>query len=245
MAMRTALLLLLALSEPAAGGRVEGGLFQAGDNQPPEGFTALFNGKDLSGWKAPDGDNGHWKVQGGAIDYDGKSEAKGDKHLWAERSFADFVLMLSWRFSGKPEPQDHPVFDADGLEVKGSDGKVKTQRMMDAGDSGVYLRGSKRVQANLFCYPCGSGEFWQYRNDPKQPPEVRKGCMPKKRADKPPGEWNQMTLTMKGDRVTVAVNGEEVISNAALPGVPATGPVGFQHEHGAIQFKNVYVKELK
>jgi hypothetical protein len=218
---------------------------QGGDNQPPEGFTALFNGKDLAGWKVPEGDNGHWRVHGGVIEYDGKSEAKGDKHLWAERSFRDFVLMVSWRFPGKAVPEDHPVFDADGNEIKGPDGKVKTERMMDAGDSGVYLRGSKRIQANLFCYPCGSGEFWQVRTNPKLPPEVRKGVMPKKRADKPPGEWNQMTITMKGDRVTVVLNGEEVISNAALPEVPAEGPVGFQHEHGSLQFKNVYVRELK
>ena len=36
----------------------------ATDNTPPEGFVSLFNGKDLLGWKAPTGDNGHWKVDG-------------------------------------------------------------------------------------------------------------------------------------------------------------------------------------
>jgi hypothetical protein len=50
--------------------------------------------------------------------------------------------------------------------------------------------------------------------------EVRRACMPKKRADKPVGEWNQMSITMKGDRLTVVLNGEEVISSAQLPGVP-------------------------
>jgi hypothetical protein len=69
--------------------------------------------------------------------------------------------------------------------------------------------------------------------------------MPKKRADKPVGEWNQMTITMKGDRLTVVLNGEEVLSGAQLPGVPARGAIGFQHEHNTIQFKNVYVRELK
>jgi hypothetical protein len=69
--------------------------------------------------------------------------------------------------------------------------------------------------------------------------------MPRKRADRPVGEWNQMTITMKGDRLTVVVNGEEVISGARLPGVPDRGPIGFQHEHNRVQFKNVYVRELK
>ena len=33
----------------------------------PEGFVSLFDGKDLEGWKIPDGDNGHWKVFNGVI----------------------------------------------------------------------------------------------------------------------------------------------------------------------------------
>ena len=41
--------------------------------EAPAGFTPLFNGKDLSGWKVPAGDNGHWKVLDGVIDYDARS----------------------------------------------------------------------------------------------------------------------------------------------------------------------------
>ena len=35
---------------------------------------SLFNGKDLSHWTAPEGDNGHWKVLDGVIDYDACSD---------------------------------------------------------------------------------------------------------------------------------------------------------------------------
>ncbi len=49
----------------------------AADQPVPDGFVSLFNGKDLTGWKVPEGDNGHWKVVDGAIDYDAESEAKG------------------------------------------------------------------------------------------------------------------------------------------------------------------------
>src|SRR4051812_37736537 len=52
---------------------------RADDKAAPEGFESLFNGKDLSGWKVPPGDNGHWKVQDGVIDYDARSEARGEK----------------------------------------------------------------------------------------------------------------------------------------------------------------------
>lgn len=217
-----------------------GVLIQSADNTPPDGYAALFNGKDLTGWKADDDVKPHWTVTDGVLEHDGK---KGD--LWTEAGYGDFVLMLSWRWSGTPAVEHFPIFDADGNEVRGPDGKVKTERMVDGGDSGVFLRGYPKAQANLFCYPCGSGEVWTYRTDPSMPPEVRKACMPKKRADKPVGEWNRMTITMKGERLTVALNGEEVITEARLPGIPARGPIGLQHEHNKIQFKNLYLRELK
>ena len=54
---------------------------QASPDPTPEGFRPLFNGKDLGGWTVPEGDNGHWKILDGVIDYDAQSEAKGDKNL--------------------------------------------------------------------------------------------------------------------------------------------------------------------
>ncbi len=44
-----------------------------------EGYTQLFNDKDLTGWIIPDGDNGHCSVIDGVIDYDARSEDEGDK----------------------------------------------------------------------------------------------------------------------------------------------------------------------
>ena len=38
------------------------------DNVAPPGFVSLFNGRDFTGWKVPDGDGGHWKVINGVID---------------------------------------------------------------------------------------------------------------------------------------------------------------------------------
>ena len=65
--------------------------------------TALFNGKDLSGWKIPAGDNGHWKVVDGVIDYDAESEsAAADKSLWSERTYGDFTLHVDWRIKATP-----------------------------------------------------------------------------------------------------------------------------------------------
>src|SRR5712692_11404392 len=62
-----------------------------------QGFTPLFNGKDLSGWKVPPGDNDHWKVVNGVIDYDARSEGEADKCLWTDKSYRDFILRIDWR----------------------------------------------------------------------------------------------------------------------------------------------------
>ena len=62
----------------------------AADNMPPEGFTALFNGRDLSGWK--DDETGHWRAQDGVLVYDGQSD-----HLFTEKAYGDFVLLIDWK----------------------------------------------------------------------------------------------------------------------------------------------------
>jgi hypothetical protein len=228
----------------------------AGDDA---GFVSLFNGKDLSGWKVPKGDNGHWKVVDGVIDYDARSESKGtDRCLWSDKSYRDFVLELDWRLKPGPGfvwkvpellPDGKPKRDANGKQVQ-----VEIEDM----DSGVYVRGTANAQINIWMWPIGSGEVWGYRTDSNMSDAVRAGVTPKKRADKPRGEWNHFEITMKGDRLTVKLNGEEVISNAQLPGVPAEGPIALQH-HGDIdartgkwrappslvQFRNISIKELK
>lgn len=233
------------------------GLPIANAGDPPQGFKSLFNGKNLEGWKIPKGDNGHWKVIDGVIDYDAKSEAKGDKVLWSKKSFNDFVLRVDWRLKNE-KGFEHPVpiIKPDGTIAVGPDGKQKTVVINDV-DSGIYLRGQGKSQVNIWPWPIGSGEVWGYRTDSKMPAEVRAGVTPNKRADNPIGEWNTFEIKMVGDRLWVKLNGQEVITNAKLPGVPKSGPIGLQH-HGRwdakkgqwvvspslVQFRNIYVKEL-
>jgi hypothetical protein len=228
----------------------------AGAGNAPEGFTPLFNGKDLTGWKVPEGDNGHWKVKDGVIDYDARSESRKDKTLWTRKSYRDFVLLVDWRLKTEPGlKHEVPFIGPDGAAVKGPDGKPRMAEIDDV-DSGIYLRGSPKSQVNIWLWPVGSGEVWGYRTDPKQPAAVRAAVTPRKRADKPRGEWNTFEITMRGDRLWVKLNGEEVLRNAQLPGVPREGPVGLQH-HGSwdakagrwtgppslVQFRNLAIKE--
>jgi hypothetical protein len=82
-----------------------------------------------------------------------------------------------------------PVILPDGTHKTDDSGKEIKQSVPDS-DSGIYLRGSGRYQVNIWCWPIGSGEVYGVRMDKKMPPEVRAGVTPKKKADKPVGEWN-------------------------------------------------------
>lgn len=221
----------------------------------PAGFTSLFNGRDFTGWRVPDGDNGHWRIVDGVIDYDAMSEAPDEKSLWSEKEYGDFELRVDWRLKEVPYAnRSVPIILPDGTHKKGPDGKKLVMTVPD-GDSGIYLRGVSKAQVNIWNWPIGSGEVYGYRMDEKQPAAVRAGVTPSTNADRHVGEWNTFAITMRGDRLTVVLNGKTVIQNAQLPGVPARGRLAFQH-HGAgkpgawtsppalVQFRNIYIKEL-
>jgi hypothetical protein len=219
-------------------------------------FVSLFNGKDLNGWKVPVGDNGHWKVLDGVIDYDAQSEAKDDKNLWSEKSYRDFVMRVDWRIKATPYVNPNvPIIRFDGTHKKDATGKEIRLSVPDS-DSGILLRGTSKAQVNIWCWPIGSGEVYGYRTDEKMPAAVRAGVTPLKNADHHIGEWNTYEITVRGNRLTVVLNGQTVISSAELPDLPADGPVGLQH-HGSkkgdvwtsppalVQFRNLSIAELR
>jgi hypothetical protein len=227
----------------------------AADNEPPPGFTALFNGKDFTGWKVPEGDNGHWKVLNGVIDYDAESEAKGDKNLWHEKELGDFVLQVDWRIKETPFINPNvPYILPDGTHARDINGKEMKMALPDS-DSGIFIRGSGTYQINIWCWPIGSGELYGVRMNPKTPPAVKAAVTPRTQADKPVGEWNHYEITVRGDTITVVLNGKTVIPAAQIPNLPARGRIAMQHHGGKrdgkwnsppslLQFKNIYVKEL-
>ena len=229
---------------------------RGGDGQPAKGFESLFNGKNFDGWKLPEGDNGHWKVIDGVIDYDAQSEAKGDKSLWTKKDYGDFVLRVEWRIKETPYVNPRvPIIKPDGTHKKDADGEEIRISVPDS-DSGIFLRGQGKSQVNIWCWPIGSGEVYGYRMDRSMPPEVRAGVTPRVNADKDIGEWNAFEITLKGDRLWVKLNGAQVIENARLPGISRRGPIALQHHGGKdkqgkwrsppslVQFRNLSIKEL-
>ena len=220
-----------------------------------EGFQRLFNGKDFTLWKVPEGDNGHWKIVDGVIDYDARSEPKGDNNLWTVRKYRDFVLRVDWRIKATPYKNPRvPIILPDGSHKLDENGEVIRMIVPDS-DSGIFIRGYPKSQVNIWCWPVGSGEVYGYRMDQKMPAAVRAGVTPRVNADKHIGEWNRFEITVRGDRLTVVLNGTTVLEKAQLPGIPEEGPIGLQH-HGSmrdgewrgppslVQFRNIEIKEL-
>lgn len=224
------------------------------EGEVEDGFVSLFNGEDLSNWTVPEGDNDKWKVVDGVIDYNADSEAKGDRNLWSDKEYKDFILKIDWRIKETSGLYPIPIVLEDGSYLMDGQGNKITIQTPNA-DSGIYLRGSSKAQLNIWCWPIGSGEVYGYRNN-QQDPEIRKGVTPRINADNPVGEWNQFEIIMIGDRVTVVLNNKMVLENAQLPDIPEAGRLALQHHGGVkpdgsykpasslVQFRNIWIKEL-
>jgi hypothetical protein len=205
------------------------------------GFRPLYTGLDLRGWKEEPGHKNHWRPQDWILNYDGKSKA-GD--LWSEKEYGDFELICDWRWTAKPTKVKRPIILPNGDYAKDAAGHVKEVEVLDAGDSGIYLRGSSKSQVNMWCWPIGSGEVYGYRTDANMPQAVRAGVTPRVNADQPIGRWNRFHIVMRGDRLTVDLNGKRVLEKAQLPGVAPRGRIALQHHNSPIQFANIYIREL-
>jgi hypothetical protein len=205
----------------------------ARDNSPPEGFVALFNGRDLSGWKglvadppkrakmsadelaaeqkkADESMRAHWNVENGALVFDGKGQS-----LCTAKDYGDFELLVDWK-------------------------------ILKDGDSGIYLRGSPQVQiwdpALKVAGGVGSGGLYNNQKNPSKPSLT---------ADNPVGQWNTFRIRMVGDKVTIHLNDKLVVDNVVLENywerdkpIYPTGQIELQNHGNTLYFKNIYLKEL-
>lgn len=221
-----------------------------GQRKPPDlsraGFVPLFDGKSLVGWDVKPWHQGHWVAHDGMIDYDGEAKHKRslESTLWTKQEFGNVVLYAEWRLPSEPTLKPHPIVLFSGDFLLDEKGKRVTRLRLDAGDSGLYFRGSGKCQANIWSQELGSGEINGYRTDRIMPPEVRRACIPIKRADRPLGEWNAFAITLQGDRMTVVLNAQKVIDAVRLPDLPPQGPIGLQHHGHPVQFRNMWIKRL-
>ena len=219
-------------------------------NTPPdqsanayEGFKPLLSGQDFGGWKFNDALAAVWTARGSH--FISTAGVKGGHFdLWSEKNYRDFELSADWRLVKKPEMKALPTFTTDGLYVRDAQRQIIKAEIPDAGDSGIYLRGRPDYQVNIWSQPMGSGDIQELHKDEKIPAELRRAMLPKVRADAPFGKWNRFFITLKGDRVTVVLNGQTVIDHAQLPGIPSEGPIALQYHGDEVEFANVFIREL-
>jgi len=201
----------------------------------PEGFVALFNGEDLTGWKAllhGPYDNPikraalspekhaelqakedasmrqSWKVKDGVLHFDGKGFS-----LATARKYGDFEMLVDWKIV-------HP-----------------------RGDSGIYLRGTPQVQIwDPDQHKTGSGGLYNNKKNPSKPTKI---------ADNPIGTWNTFRIIMIGEKVSVYLNGELVVDNVVLENywdrsqpIFPTEQIELQCHGNPIDFTNIFIREI-
>jgi hypothetical protein len=197
------------------------------DNKPPAGFQALFNGKDLTNWQGLVTVKDRAKL---SAEERQKAQEEANTRILPHWTVKDGLLHYDGKGDNLQTVKDYGDFD---LWVSW---KIKKK-----GDSGIYLRGNPQVQ--IWDNPIGSGGLYNNKKHPSNPLAV---------ADNPPGQWNTFHIVMKGDKVTVQLNGKLVVPNVPLENywfpdqpLPLAGPIELQHHGDELWFKNIYVKELR
>lgn len=202
-------------------------------NTPPEGFTLLFNGKDLTNWKGMIGNGNPYEIAAMPEDERAKAQAEADAAAKEHWQVKEGILVFDGKGKSLVSAKDYGDFE---LYV---DFKIEPK-----GDSGIYLRGTPQVQIwDPALNNIGSGGLYNNQKNPSKPlGEI---------ADNPVGEWNTFYIKMVGDKVTVKLNGKTVVDETPLenywkrgePLLPK-GTIELQNHGNTLYFRNIYVREL-
>ncbi|MEM9015935.1 MAG: DUF1080 domain-containing protein [Verrucomicrobiota bacterium] len=221
------------------------------DNVPPAGFTALFNGKDLEGWKglahkdankrrelsgealstaqaaADEIMKDHWNVEKSILTYSGEGQS-----LCTAKDYGDFELYVDWKIP--------PGADS-GIYLRGTP-QIQIWDPWDLRDA----RADDLVKAYRTGRNLGSGGLWNNRRASNRPLTL---------ADKKPGEWNTFLIRMVGDKVTIWLNDKLVVDRTELENywdrdgvrdipIPRADQIELQHHGSALYFKNLFIREI-
>ena len=200
------------------------------------GFVSLFNGKDLSGWK-------------GLVANPIARSKMSDSALVAAQIKADKKMNEDWvvqegllNFTGNLHGENLAT-----IKQYGDIEMYVDWRIQEKGDAGIYLRGTPQVQIwdtsrREVGAQVGSGGLYNNQKNVSKPLVV---------ADNKVGEWNTFHIIMKGDKVTVYLNGILVTDNIGLENYWDRNLPLFVKEqielqaHGTfVSYRNIYLREL-
>jgi hypothetical protein len=163
-----------------------------------EGFTSMFNGKDLSGW---DGSTKFWKVQDSAIVGETKRKSQQTIFLyWKGGEPADFEMRCQLRISGKEansgiqiRSQRVPKWDALGyqadFDVSGY--SIGTLYLFNREPLATFAQRGDSVRIDF-----SGNRFVSNFANPAQLLDAYKR-----------GDWNDYRIIAKGRKVTIWLNG--------------------------------------
>ena len=209
--------------------------------KPPKDFTALFNGKDLTGW------HGQGELDPAKLAAMPEKERKEKIEKWTQDAKKHWTVE-----KGELVNDGHGAFLTTDEELGDIELLIEYKTVPKA-DSGIYLRCTPQVQIWDFTKEGGkwnlgadkgSGGLWN--NSDGAP-----GKDPLVLADKPFGEWNALKIKMVGDKVTVHLNDKLVVDNARLENywnrkapLPTKGSIQLQTHGGEIRWRNIYLHKL-
>ncbi|WP_316813729.1 DUF1080 domain-containing protein [Pedobacter heparinus] len=203
-----------------------------------EGFVSMFNGTDLTGWK-------------GLVADPIKRSKMDAKTLASAQVKADAEAKESWKpMNGELHFMSHGNNLATVKQYGDFEMLVDWKIIDDKkgnGDAGIYLRGSPQVQiwdtARVKSgAQVGSGGLYNNKVNESKPIKV---------ADNKLDEWNTFRILMKGDRVTVYLNGELVTDNVILENywdrkIPifAEEQIELQAHGSPVVYRDIYIREI-
>ncbi len=156
-------------------------------NVPPPGFTALFNGKDFTGWRMSPKVREYWSIEDGVLKSPGLLRQWG-ADLATEKAYRDFALMLDFRM---------PTISDSGINFR-----RLIPEIPGFGDQEQFNLRSKGGMGHLESYyflPKETAEKMGLKEQEK--PHVRY-------IDPEVGVWHTVKLTMKGGTLSAEYDGE-------------------------------------
>ena len=200
------------------------------------GYVSLFNGKDLTGWK-------------GLVANPIARSKMSATELQAAQIMADKKMREDWivqdgllNFTGNEHGENLATIKQYGDMEMFIDWRIQPK-----GDAGIYLRGTPQVQIwdtsrREVGAQVGSGGLYNNQKNVSKPLVV---------ADNNVGEWNNFHIIMRGDRVTVYLNGILVTDNIPLENywdhnLPlfAKEQIELQAHGTFVSYRNIYLREL-
>jgi hypothetical protein len=207
----------------------------------PERVTALFNGKDLTGWEAdvPARDTDKtlrdsFIVRNGLLVSMGKPEG----HLISKQAYRNYRLQVEYRFPGAggncgvlvhaSRPRALYKMFPQSIEVQMQSG--------EAGDFWVIQEDIK-VKDMEKRRPRKDGEKWGgAEGDARRILNLTDG------SEKPLGQWNTMVIEARDRTITVWVNGDLV--NDGFDASVDRGKIALQAEGTEVEFRKVEIGPL-